>query len=615
MIRILLVGDQRFIRKWVKSLLDSESNLIVAGIAEDCKVAIQQIEIVHPDIVIIGDLLPINDVDAALQVMHQRYSSTRILALSDFDEEHLTNTVQANVLCCLSKYDLSTDELTFAIRKVFEGDIVSNTKEFSSLIPIKNYNSFLINYESSLNSLDVSEVPSDNRRFSRYWAIIKNRNSAAYLILFLLAVIPFAFMSVLAYMFLIPALKDPESGIYTSQVGYPALQRKFGHPIQVNTVVATTKALEDNTAAPGESVALQQVKILSKVLGTVEKVYVEEGQWVTQGQPLIQVEQTSFKNSVITDSNNVKDAEAKLKSLQFEKQKQLIKLASTLEAVKAQMMLAKNKFKNLNLLVKEGAISKFQLYDAQSLYVKNKDSWINAQQDLLTTRNNYDQQISTAGINLKNHQINLRNSRINLANTSILSNINGLVSEVNIHAGEQADPQNFNALITLSKNVVFKSYIDQSRLNNVKAGDQAVVRLISYPGRLFQGHVMRLNPTVNTTLSQPATVGIDKQYTFAAWIEVDGLSMPPGLQGYAQFIKPKDSLLIIPESAVIYLSGGEGMVMLVNHGRAITRKVKLGRILGNQREVISGLNVGMRVVLFPRGLKPGDRLETLDSAA
>jgi HlyD family secretion protein len=84
--------------------------------------------------------------------------------------------------------------------------------------------------------------------------------------------------------------------------------------------------------------------------------------------------------------------------------------------------------------------------------------------------------------------------------------------------------------------------------------------------------------------------------------------MPPGLQGYVQFDQGKNSM-VIPESAVTHLSAGEGMVMVSEGGRAVVKKVKLGRTLENQREVLGGLSLGDRVVISPRALNPGDKLE------
>ena len=95
-------------------------------------------------------------------------------------------------------------------------------------------------------------------------------------------------------------------------------------------------------------------------------------------------------------------------------------------------------------------------------------------------------------------------------------------------------------------------------------------------------------------------------------MEIKDLQMPPGLQGYVQFNKEK-IVLNIPEHSLLHLSGGEGMVMVLEDGYAIPRVVQVGPLLDNRREVISGLQLGDTVILNPHALKPSDRVSDAGS--
>jgi len=110
-----------------------------------------------------------------------------------------------------------------------------------------------------------------------------------------LVVAPLGLMGILCLNVLLPTLKNPESKFYASGIGYPALQRLAGKSIKVQTVSVESRVLADNLAAPGESVALQQVAVRPLVSGAVEKVYVVEGQLVRRGQPLIQLQATDLR--------------------------------------------------------------------------------------------------------------------------------------------------------------------------------------------------------------------------------------------------------------------------------------------------------------------------------
>lgn len=476
---------------------------------------------------------------------------------------------------------------------------------------------------------------------------------------------PIGVMAILSVIVLWPSLKNPESKFYSSGLGYPAVQRLAGKPIKVQTVPVTSRTLEDSVAAPGESVALQQVQVRPLVSGPVEKVFVVEGQSVRQGQPLLQLQRAPFEEDVDTARNNVAVAESNLQALQSSAPKTLAELEANVENNRARLAAAETKLKQINslaeaelnnniesakvrlataevklkqikFLVEQGAIAKFQLYDMQDVYAtrkrellaaqqgildtqtevyKNQDFYITRQDNLTSdqlqlarTKSDLDEKISAARLNLQNKKIALQDALRDLNRTVIYATTDGLVSQVNIHSGEIADEGKRTLLLTLAQNVVFKAYIDQARLNAVKMGDQATVRLVAYPGRTYQGRVIRINPTVETDAVKAGKVGVDRQYTYSVWVAVEDLQMPPGLQGYVQFDQGKRSL-VIPESAVTHLSGGEGMVMVAESDRAVVKRVKLGRIFDNQREVLQGLKPGEQVVPSPRALNPGDQLE------
>lgn len=426
------------------------------------------------------------------------------------------------------------------------------------------------------------------------------------LVLVLLVVVPLGIIGVLAVTILLPTLRNPESRSYSSDIGYPAQQRKAGKPIKVETAVVSQQPIDDSVSAPGESVALQEVELQPLVSGSVAKVYVQEGDRVTKGQPLIELNKGLFENAVETARNNIAISEVGLQIIEQTTNDQLSSLAANVESLKGRVAIFDAKLNQSEILVKEGALSRFQLADTEDLYLIRKRDLYTAERELDRTRNDLARQAESLEFKLKNDQIALQNALANLERTVIYAPNNGLVSQLNISAGEVA---NLNAkLMTLSQDIVFKAYIDQARLDTVKVGDIATVRFVAYPGKTYTGQVIRINPTVETNPT-PGKAGVNRQFTYSVWIRVQDLEMAPGLQGYVQFDQGRTSM-VVPESAVIHLSAGEGMVMLAESGKAVVRKVKLGRTFDSQREVLDGLALGDRVVLSPSPLNPGDKLET-----
>jgi HlyD family secretion protein len=496
----------------------------------------------------------------------------------------------------------------------------------------------------------------------------KNRNWAVkFAMLTVLLGIPLGVIVYLSITVLLPALNNPESRIYFSGIGVPARQRSLGESIPVQTVPVKLQNWEETLASPGESVPLQQVNIRPLVSGTVAKVYVVEGDLVRQGQPLIQLNQIPFTERVNQAKNSLAIAEKSLQALEASSPSKLLELennvkiassrfveakvrAKEMQALaerekknnvaiaRSRLEIAEKKLKQIETLAEKGAVSQFKLYELQDIYenrkkefydalrgeigneerqFNNQDFYLMRQNELIASeqalkfaRQEFEKQLATIRLEIESLKIQLSEAVRNLDRTVIYAENDGLVSQVNIHQGEVADANSDRSLMVITKDVVFKAYIDQARLNAVKIGDSATVHLVAFPGKSYQGKIVRLNPTVETKALQALKVGVDRQYTYSVWVSLNSLEIPPGLQGFARFSKAKQSTLVIPESAAIHLSRGEGMVMVDMSGKATIKQVKFGRNYADQREVLAGLEAGEKVVLHPKALQPGDVLKS-----
>jgi DNA-binding NarL/FixJ family response regulator len=121
MIRILLVDDQSLIRRGMKALLKSDSELQVVGEAENGQEAIALVELLQPDVVLMDVRMPVMDGVAATQIIGQKYPQTKVLVLTTFDDqEYIFQSLQAGASGYLLK-DTPFEELTTAIRVVQKG--------------------------------------------------------------------------------------------------------------------------------------------------------------------------------------------------------------------------------------------------------------------------------------------------------------------------------------------------------------------------------------------------------------------------------------------------------------------------------------------------------------
>ena len=121
MIRVLLVDDQNLIRRALTLLLAGEDSLEVVGEAEHGADAIEQVEELNPDVVLMDILMPGMDGVQATKVIRQRFQETQVLVLSiDDDYEYVAQALKYGAAGYILK-NTPPEELALAIQAVHKG--------------------------------------------------------------------------------------------------------------------------------------------------------------------------------------------------------------------------------------------------------------------------------------------------------------------------------------------------------------------------------------------------------------------------------------------------------------------------------------------------------------
>jgi DNA-binding NarL/FixJ family response regulator len=141
-IRICLVDDQRLMRDGLRTLLELEDDLRVAGEAEDGLAAVDLYAKEHPDVVLMDIRMPgIDGVEATRRIL-ARWPEARVVILTTFDDDaYIFEGLRAGALGYLLK-DVSGQDLAEAVRKVAQGGALIEPSvarkvlaEFSRLTP------------------------------------------------------------------------------------------------------------------------------------------------------------------------------------------------------------------------------------------------------------------------------------------------------------------------------------------------------------------------------------------------------------------------------------------------------------------------------------------------
>jgi DNA-binding NarL/FixJ family response regulator len=123
-VRLLLVDDQRLMREGLRTLLELEPGLTVAGEAGNGQEALDAYARLLPDVVLMDVRMPVLDGVEATRRLRQRWPAARVIILTTFDDdEYVFEGLRAGALGYLLK-DVSIHELAEAIHTVMAGGVL-----------------------------------------------------------------------------------------------------------------------------------------------------------------------------------------------------------------------------------------------------------------------------------------------------------------------------------------------------------------------------------------------------------------------------------------------------------------------------------------------------------
>ncbi len=121
-IRVLIVDDHAVVREGLRSFLELQDGIAVAGEAADGEEAVEAVERLRPDVVLMDLVMPKADGVEAMRRLRERGASARVIVLTSFlDDERLLPAVRAGAAGYLLK-DAQPQELARAIRTAHAGE-------------------------------------------------------------------------------------------------------------------------------------------------------------------------------------------------------------------------------------------------------------------------------------------------------------------------------------------------------------------------------------------------------------------------------------------------------------------------------------------------------------
>jgi DNA-binding NarL/FixJ family response regulator len=122
-IKILIIDDHQIFRDGISSLFNEADDIAVIGYASDGEDAIEKIDQLDPDVLLLDISLPKMTGFDLMRIVNKKYPDIKILVLSmHTKDEYIFEAINAGALGYLPKQNTSKDELLNAVRTVFNGE-------------------------------------------------------------------------------------------------------------------------------------------------------------------------------------------------------------------------------------------------------------------------------------------------------------------------------------------------------------------------------------------------------------------------------------------------------------------------------------------------------------
>ncbi|MBN2462489.1 MAG: response regulator transcription factor [Dehalococcoidia bacterium] len=133
-IKVLIVDDHTLVRDGIQALLELVADIEVVGEATNGKEALEKIEQLAPDVVLMDLAMPIMGGLEATRRIRKQYPVTKVLALTQYDDsDYVIPVIEAGARGFVTKM-AAFSELASAIQAVYKGDSYLSPSAATALV-------------------------------------------------------------------------------------------------------------------------------------------------------------------------------------------------------------------------------------------------------------------------------------------------------------------------------------------------------------------------------------------------------------------------------------------------------------------------------------------------
>ncbi len=283
--------------------------------------------------------------------------------------------------------------------------------------------------------------------------------------------------------------------------------------------------IEKVVTASGTIEPKRRVNVSASAIGKVTRLAVEEGQQVTKGDFLLEIDPADYQSAVDQLEAGIRAGEANLDMQQ------------------ASLTKAKYDFERARELHTKGFASEEELKSAEVTVDINQA------------------RVRSARESLSQQQANLKKARHDLDDVRITAEMSGIITALNVEEGESAIMGTLNnpgtVLLTIAdlSEMEAEVQVDETEVIYIKVGQKATVALDAYPDTTFTGLVTEVGNSAIRSLAGLGQESVDFKVVIAITDSIPGIR--PGLSASVDITvaEVKDGLAIPIQCLTIRKSG------------------------------------------------------------
>ena len=376
---------------------------------------------------------------------------------------------------------------------------------------------------------------------------------------------------------------------------------------EVTTVkIDVRPELRQTVTASGEVRPIRYIKLTSEVQGRIEEIYVNAGDIVTQGKPLVRIDPTQLQSNqeaqwaaaqasisdVQSARNAVSSAQQGLvvaEAAVSQARQQLVAVQNSVERAQVDLNTAQRELKRNADLIEAGVASRLE-YDTardrfdqakialdtaranlESQKIAVKEAMERANQQRISVRDARTG-IKTSEMRASQQQALLRGQSSQRSKATQLSPLNGVIADIPARVGEFAVAGlSTTSLMTIAdmSTINVEVNVDETEISNVEVGQPVKVKVDALGEKEIAAVVTQKNPLAvsksDTQGGLSARVNVQEAKEFKVTVELKDLpdevrnGLRPGMSATATITtKVKNNVVAVPLESIVEKSPTPG---------------------------------------------------------